>query len=124
MNIRERKDYNRLRRRSVFLGLVCFCLAVWIKNLYEDKNWYLQENRELFFANLSKDEMIKKNNIKIDSLQRLLNPPIQKEVVYPEKKINTNKTIKKDSTFVKDTVIIAKDSIDESSKINRDSLNE
>ena len=105
MNIRERKDYNRLRRRSAFLAIIVFCLLVWIKNLFDDKNWYLDENHALFQSNLKKDDVIRKMTKKIDSLQRVVTTPVPQQITpkHPRKKIIT-----KDTITIKDSIPLLK----------------
>lgn len=105
MNIRERKDYNRLRRRSAFLAIMVFCLLVWIKNLFDDKNWYLDENHALFQSNLKKDDQIRKMTKKIDSLQKVLIIPVTQQITPKQQR---KKIITKDTTSIKDSIILVK----------------
>lgn len=101
MIYRDRRQMDKLRRRNSILSLIIFFLLVWIKNLYDDKEWLSDENSSYFYSNLKKDEQLKKLTLKIDSISK---SQIKPEIVNTEK---IRKKIKKDSVpIVTDTIII------------------
>ena len=94
---------DKLRRRNAVLALVIFFLLVWIKSLYDDKNWILSENNQYFYSNLKKDDQIKKLTLKLDSLKKSNVILDKKETPKPKKKI-----INKDTTSTKDSILFVK----------------
>ena len=99
MIYKERRHIDKLRRRNSILWIVILLMASWIKNLYDDKSWLLDENRSYFYSNLKKDEQIKKLTLKLDSIVK-----IEKKSVELKPR-----SIKKDKISIKnDTLQVVK----------------
>ena len=116
MIYRERKHIDKLRRRNAILWIVILLMASWIKNLYDDKSWLLDENRSYFYSNLKKDEQIKKLTLKLDSIVKIdkksveLKPKIFKKKDIISTKNDTLQVIKPIDT-IKVELIERKDSL-------------
>jgi hypothetical protein len=103
--IRNEKILNRMRRRSAFLALIIFFMAIWIKNLYDDIDWIRSESNSNFIENMNKDKQIHQLTQKIDSLKKL-NVKVEKQI-KPKKRFNH----KPDSVSVIPIDIIKSDTI-------------
>lgn len=82
---KERRQIEKLRRRNTFLILIILILSIWIKNVYDDKEWIRSEN-ELFELNIrNKETQTRELYLKIDSLKKIIKNISSKPEEKPHK---------------------------------------
>lgn len=104
MNLKEKRQFYKLRSRLALLVLVILCLLAWIRNIYRDRDWLRSENMDLHSSiNLNRSTMNKLYH-QIDSLTK--NIPDTTKLV--SKKIKEKKKPESDTTTSKATDVVKK----------------
>ncbi len=85
-SIKEKRKINKLNRRLAISWLIIFFLVLWLKNKYDDSNYYYSEKNYLEEELIDKDYDIQQLNQKLESLSKI-----------KTKEINTNKAEKLNS---------------------------
>lgn len=122
MNIRERRQFDSLKRKIAFLILLIICLLLWIRNIYNDKSVVVTNNQDLKTLLSQKDSLIQQL-IRASKDEEFEEEDVDmiddEKPIKPKKKESTDTTNSNTKTSVKEkakpkdtTLVIQKNEID------------